>query len=59
MSTDIKVASKWVKSVWVEYNKDYSEENIYNEDKTGLFYNMKKRQCVNSNVKDVLFKKRT
>jgi hypothetical protein len=41
MSADSKVASKWVKSVWVEYNKDYSEEDIYNADKTGLFYNMK------------------
>jgi len=29
------------KKCWVEYNKDYSEEDIYNADKTGLFYNMK------------------
>jgi len=27
----------------VEYNKDYSEEDIYNAGKTGLFYNMKNK----------------
>lgn len=44
------------KSVWVEYNKDYSEENIY-EDKTGLFYNMKnnamcKFQCKRCSIQE-------
>jgi hypothetical protein len=29
-----------VKSVWVECQQGYSEEDIYNADKTGVFYNM-------------------
>jgi hypothetical protein len=29
-----------VKSVWVECQQGYSEEDIYNADETGVFYNM-------------------
>jgi hypothetical protein len=29
-----------VKSVWVECQQDYSEEDIYNADRTGVYYNM-------------------
>jgi hypothetical protein len=29
-----------VKSVWVEFQQGYSEEDIYNADETGVFYNM-------------------
>jgi hypothetical protein len=29
-----------VKSVWVECRQGYSEEDIYNADGTGVFYNM-------------------
>jgi hypothetical protein len=29
-----------VKSVWVECQEGYSEEDIYNADETGVFYNM-------------------
>lgn len=36
-----KSGKQMCKKCWVEYNKDYSEEDIYNADKTGLFYNMK------------------
>jgi hypothetical protein len=40
LSVDLKTASEWVKSVWVECQQGYSEENIYNADETGVFYNM-------------------
>jgi hypothetical protein len=40
IKTDSMVASEWVKSVWVECNRCYSEEDIYNADKTGLCYNV-------------------
>jgi hypothetical protein len=29
-----------VKSVWVECQQGYSEEDIYNADETGVFYNV-------------------
>jgi hypothetical protein len=29
-----------VKSVWVECQEGYSEEDIYSADETGVFYNM-------------------
>jgi hypothetical protein len=29
-----------VKSVWVKCQQGYSEEDIYNADETGVFYNM-------------------
>jgi hypothetical protein len=37
---DSRTASEWVKSVWVECQQGYSEEDIHNADKTGVFYNM-------------------
>jgi hypothetical protein len=40
LSVDSKTASEWVKSVWVGCQQGYSEEDIYNEDETGVFYNM-------------------
>jgi hypothetical protein len=40
ISADTKSASEWVKSVWEECKKGYTEEEVYNADKTGLFYNM-------------------
>jgi hypothetical protein len=40
LSVDSKTASEWVKSAWVECQQGYSEEDIYNADKTGVFYNM-------------------
>jgi hypothetical protein len=55
LSVYSKTASGWVKSVWVECQQGYSEEDIYNEDETGVFYNMtpgstfkfKGEKCVN------------
>jgi hypothetical protein len=35
----METESEWVKSVWEECKKGYTEE-IYNANKTGLFYNM-------------------
>jgi hypothetical protein len=40
LSVDSKTASEWVKSVLVECQEGYSEEDIYNADGTGVFYNM-------------------
>jgi hypothetical protein len=40
LSVDSKTASEWVKNVWVECQQGYSEEDIYNADETGVFYNM-------------------
>jgi hypothetical protein len=40
LSVDSKTASEWVKSVWVECQQGYSEEDIYNADEAGVFYNM-------------------
>jgi hypothetical protein len=40
LSVDSKGASGWVKSVWVECQQGYSEEDINNADETGVFYNM-------------------
>jgi hypothetical protein len=40
LSLDSKTASEWVKSVWVECQQGYSEEDIYSADETGVFYNM-------------------
>jgi hypothetical protein len=37
LSVDSKTANEWVKSVWVECQQGYSEEEIYNADKTGVF----------------------
>jgi hypothetical protein len=39
-SVDSKTASEWVKSVWVECQQGYSEEDIHIADRTGVFYNM-------------------
>jgi hypothetical protein len=38
LSVDSKTASELVKSVWVECQQGYSEEDIYNGDETGVFY---------------------
>jgi hypothetical protein len=40
LSVDSKTATEWVKSVWVECQQGYSEEDIYKADETGVFYNM-------------------
>jgi hypothetical protein len=40
LSVYSKTASEWVKSVWVECQQGYSEEDIYTADETGVFYNM-------------------
>jgi hypothetical protein len=40
LSVDSKTASEWVKSDWVECQQGYSEEDIYNADETGVFYNL-------------------
>jgi hypothetical protein len=40
LSVDSKTASEWVKSVWVECQQGYSEEDIYTADETGVFYNI-------------------
>jgi hypothetical protein len=40
LSVDSKTASEWVKSVWVECQQGYSEEDIYIADGIGVFYNM-------------------
>jgi hypothetical protein len=40
LSVDSKTAIEWVKSVWVECQQGYSEEDIYKADETGVFYNM-------------------
>jgi hypothetical protein len=40
VSVDLKTASEWVKSAWVECQQGYSEEDIYNADETGVFYNI-------------------
>jgi hypothetical protein len=40
LSVDSKTASEWVKNVWVECEQGYSEEDMYNADETGVFYNM-------------------
>jgi hypothetical protein len=40
LSVDSKTASEWVKSVWVECQQGYSEEDMHNADETGVFYNM-------------------
>jgi hypothetical protein len=39
LSADAKTASEWVKSVWEECMKGYTEEIFY-ADETGLFYNI-------------------
>jgi hypothetical protein len=40
LSAGIKTANEWVKSVWEEHKKGCTEEEIYNANETGLFYNM-------------------
>jgi hypothetical protein len=40
LTVDLKTASEWVKSILVECQQGYSEEDIYNADETGMFYNM-------------------
>jgi hypothetical protein len=37
---DSKTASEWVKSVWVECEQGYSEEDVYTADETGVFCDM-------------------
>jgi hypothetical protein len=39
-SVDSKTGSECVKSVWVECQQGYSEEDIYTADESGVFYNM-------------------
>jgi hypothetical protein len=57
LSVDSKTASERVKSVWVECQQGYSEEDIYSGDETGVFYNMTPDSTFNSEVKNVLTEK--
>jgi hypothetical protein len=37
LSADTETASAWVRSVWEECKKGYTEEEVYKADKTGIF----------------------
>lgn len=39
-SVDMNVVSDWFKTVWPDLRKNYSSDNIFNADETGLFYKL-------------------
>lgn len=39
-NVNIEICNNWLKDVWPQIRKNYSDENIFNADETGLFYKM-------------------
>lgn len=40
LSVDKTVVSDWIKNVWPDIKQGYSDNNIYNADEAGIFYNL-------------------